>query len=330
MALGTNSPANRSPIVSVIIPAHNAAEYIAATLDSVFRQTYQDFEVILINDGSPDTDIFEQVIQPYLDRIVYLKQENRGPAAARNRGIMKARGEYIAFLDSDDCWLSEYLATQMQLFARTPPPDMVTADAEFFGDSPNAGKSFWQLYPPKGPLTLKNLLTRDCAIITSCTIARREVIVGAGLFDESICGPEDLDLWLRIAHRSTRLVLQRKVLARRRIHDRALTASYLRIHTEAVRVLDKLERTLPLSPDALLALQQRRLHLQACVELEEGKRYLEAGEIERARDSLQRAFAFFRTTRLRLVLVALGVAPRLTALGVRAWRRVLHAVQNTG
>jgi glycosyltransferase involved in cell wall biosynthesis len=317
-------------MVSVIIPSYNASKYIAATLDSVFRQTYQDFEVIVINDGSPDTDMFEQVIQPYLDRIVYLKQENRGPAAARNRGILKARGEYIAFLDSDDCWLSEYLATQMQLFAQTPPPDMVSADAELFGDSANAGKSFWQLYPPKGPVTLKNLLTRDCAIITSCTIARREVIVSAGLFDESICGPEDLDLWLRIAHRSTRLVLQQKVLARRRIHDGALTASYLRIHTEAVRVLDKLERTLQLAPDALLALQQRRLHLQACVELEEGKRYLEAGDIESARDSLQRAFAFFRTTRLRLVLVGLCVAPRLTSLGARAWRRLLHAIQNAG
>jgi glycosyltransferase involved in cell wall biosynthesis len=323
MALETNSPRTRSPRVSVIIPAYNTAKYIAATLDSVFRQTYRDFEVIVINDGSPDSDIFEQAIQPYRERIVYLKQENRGPAAARNLGILKARGEYIAFLDSDDCWLSGYLASQMQLFAQSPPPDMVSADAELFGDSPHAGKSFWQIYPPKGPVTLKSLLTRDCAIITSCTVARREVILSAGLFDESICGPEDLDLWLRIAHRSTRLLIQQKVLARRRIHDDALTASLFRIHTEAVRVLDKLERTLQLAPDALLALQQRRLHLQACVELEQGKRYLEAGEVERAKDSLARAFAFFRTTRLRLVLVGLRVAPRLTTLVARAWRRLL-------
>src|ERR1700730_1568273 len=105
-----DSPVSETPTVSVIIPAYNTALYIVETLDSVFAQTFRDFEVILINDGSPDTDKLEQVIEPYRERIVYLKQKNGGPSAARNAGIGWSRGEYIAFLDSDDSWLPQYLS----------------------------------------------------------------------------------------------------------------------------------------------------------------------------------------------------------------------------
>jgi len=317
----TSASQARSPSVSVIIPAYNTARYIGETLDSVFGQTYRDFEVIVINDGSPDSEALEAVLRPYLDRIVYLKQENRGPAAARNLGIQQARGEYIAFLDSDDCWLPEYLASQMGMFDVTPAPDIVSADTELFGDSPLAGKSFWELYPPRGPATLKNLLTRDCAIMPSCTVARRSVLFRAGLFDEDISGAEDLDLWLRAVHSGAQLVLQRHVLGRRRLHDGALTASPLRIQAEAVRVLDKLERTLQLAPDVLAALRERRAHTQALVALEQGKRFLEAGEFDRARGSLLQASAYFRTRKLRLVLFALRVAPGLVTLGARVQRR---------
>jgi len=322
MAADTSAARARSPSVSVIIPAYNCARYIGETLDSVFAQTYRDFEVIVVNDGSPDSEVLETVLRPYFDRVVYLKQENRGPAAARNLGIQRARGEYIAFLDSDDCWLPEYLAVQMGVFEITPAPDMVSADAELFGDCPEAGKSFWELYPPQGPATLKNLLTRDCAIVTSCTVARRSVLVAAGLFDEDIRGPEDLDLWLRAVYGGARLVLQRNVLARRRLHSDALTAVPLRIQAEAVRVLDKLERTLQLPPDVLAALQQRRAHTQACLSLGQGKRFLEAGEIGPARASLLQASAYhFRNPKLRLLVLGLRVAPRLTTAAARVWRR---------
>src|SRR5262249_33833638 len=80
-----------NPMVSVIIPAYNAAPFITETLASVFAQTFKHFEVILINDGSPDTEDLEQAIRPYQDRIVYLKQVNLGPSAARNAGIRRAR-----------------------------------------------------------------------------------------------------------------------------------------------------------------------------------------------------------------------------------------------
>jgi Glycosyl transferase family 2 len=325
MAFRTGSCQTRSPAVSVIIPAYNTAKYIGDTLESVFGQTYKDFEVIVVNDGSPDTDALETVLEKYFDRIVYLKQENRGLGAARNLGLRAARGEYVALLDSDDMWLPEYLACQMKMFNQTPAPDMVSADAELFGDTVDAGKSFWELYPPQGSATLKTLLTRDCAIFPSCTVARRQVILEAGLFDENFRAVADFDVFLRIAYGGARLALQRKVLARRRVHGGALTAGEVTIQRAEVRVLDKLERTLQLPPDILLALQQRRAHTQACLDLADGKQYLDVGDIDRARDAFQKAYAFFRTTKLRLVLLGLQTAPRLTTLGAKAWCRWLLA-----
>jgi hypothetical protein len=307
--------------VSVIIPAYNSARYIGETLNSVFGQTYRDFEVLVINDGSPDTEVLEAVLRPYFERIVYLKQQNRGPAAARNFGIQQARGEYVAFLDSDDWWLPEYLASQMRMFDETPAPDMVSADSELFGDSPHAGKSFWELYPPRGPATLKNLLTRDCAIVTSCTVARRSVLFRAGLFDEDICGPEDLDFWLRAVHSGATLVLQRRVLGRRRLHGDALTAAPLRIWGEAVRVLNSSSGRCSSLRSPLRASAAARGHSGLPLPWSRASDFLEAGEIDRAKSSLLQAAAYFRTPKLRLVLFGLRVAPRLVTLGVRVRRR---------
>src|SRR6185369_5886632 len=102
-----------TPKVSVIIPAYNIASFIVETLESVFAQTFTDYEVIVVNDGSPDTENFEGALRPYLDRIVYLKEENGGASVARNAGLQAARGEFVAFLDGDDVWLPNYLEAQM-------------------------------------------------------------------------------------------------------------------------------------------------------------------------------------------------------------------------
>src|ERR1017187_357681 len=104
----SDMPPNQTPTVSVVIPAYNTAPFITEALESVFAQTFRSFEVIVINDGSPDVVELEQAITPYREQILYLQQENRGLAGARNTGIHHARGKYVAFLDSDDCWLPDY------------------------------------------------------------------------------------------------------------------------------------------------------------------------------------------------------------------------------
>src|SRR3981081_344033 len=106
-----------SPRVSIIIPSYKTADLIAACLDSVFAQTFQDFEAIVVNDGSPDTPELEKVLQPFLDRLVYMSEVTKRAAGARNTAIAKARGEFLAFLDSDDTWLPNHLELQMNQFA---------------------------------------------------------------------------------------------------------------------------------------------------------------------------------------------------------------------
>src|SRR5438105_6635392 len=139
--------------VSVIIPAYNVAPYIAETLKSVFAQTKPAFEVIVVNDGSPDTEKLEEVLDPFLDRIVYLKQENRGLSGARNTGIRAAKGDLIALLDGDDLWLPEYIQTQTDFLRRHPKYDLVYCNAVFFGDPAYEGRQFMDICSSLGEVT---------------------------------------------------------------------------------------------------------------------------------------------------------------------------------
>ncbi len=129
-----------APAVSIVIPAYNVSRYICEALDSVFTQTFTDYEVILVNDGSVDTDDLEGALVPFAGRLRYIKQENAGASVARNHGLQVAQGEFIAFLDADDLWLPNYLEEQLR-FLREHNCDLVCADALIFGDS--AEVSIW-------------------------------------------------------------------------------------------------------------------------------------------------------------------------------------------
>src|SRR5579864_775617 len=209
--------AQQLPVVSVIIPAFNAADYIAAALESVLAQTFPDYEVILVNDGSPDTQRLEQAIEPYASRIIYLTQENRGPSAARNLGIRHARGEWLALLDSDDAWLPHYLSEQLRFLQQDPSLDMVYCDAALEGEKYAEGKTFMQLCPSTGPVTFESLVTAQTQVITSGSVVRRLKVKAAGFFDEQMRYSEDHDLWLRIAHSGGQIAYQHQALLRRKV-----------------------------------------------------------------------------------------------------------------
>ncbi len=170
------------PRVSVIIPAYNTAHYIEATLESVLAQTFPDYEVIVVNDGSPDTPALERVILNYESRIRYIKQENRGLAGARNTGIRLARGEFLAFLDSDDIWLPDFLAEQLKFFAQTPSLDMACTDCIYFGNTELEGRSWQSLDSIEDPVTFDKVLPTHGGAFASFSLLRRQTVLKVGFF----------------------------------------------------------------------------------------------------------------------------------------------------
>ena len=302
---------NDAPAVSIIIPAFNAASYIGAALDSVFAQTFSDYETIIVNDGSPDTDDLERMLEPYRERIVYLKQENSGPGGARNTAILKARGEYVALLDSDDVWLPNYLAQQMQALRGNPALDLIYCDALLVGESPLAGRTFMEVEPSRGEVTFESLLRWDCVIITSCTVARRQSLIDAGLFDANLYYSEDFDLWLRLLQRGGRLAYQTQVLAHHRLHATSLCADGVRQLEGEISVYEKWLREPSLSPAMKELLRTQMWHRRADLAIAEGKQKLLAGQYAQAREAFSCANDFFHKRKLRLTLIGLRLAPQL-------------------
>jgi glycosyltransferase involved in cell wall biosynthesis len=303
-----------TPLISVVIPAYNVAPYIGETLSGVFAQTFTDFEVIIVNDGSQDTEEFERAIQPYRERICYVKQENRGASAARNAGLRAARGELIAFLDADDLWLPNYLDQQLT-FIREFDCDLACADAMIFGVSADAGRTYMESLmeaaPSQGRVTFLELVNADRSLITSGVVARRDQILEVGLFDEAIRNAQDLDLWLRLARHGARIAYQRRVLLHYRSRPNSLTGDAINSHQREFVVFDKIEQSYEFTPaeraEVALLIRNRR----ALLEYELGKLHLLPGDFAQARESFAKANSLKPGWKSRLALLLTRVAPRL-------------------
>jgi GT2 family glycosyltransferase len=192
--------------ISVIIPLFNKALYIKRALDSVMAQSFSDFEVIVVNDGS--TDEGAQIVAAYDDpRIRLLSQENLGPGAARNRGIAEARGEFVAFLDADDEWLPEYLAQSVQLLDFYGGNVATVTSGYFNHPGGNSTEAVWRARGLKDgvirltPETSAAFGISLLAYMSPCTtVARTEVLNKCGCFyeqDHCLYG-EDAYLWLKV------------------------------------------------------------------------------------------------------------------------------------
>jgi len=307
----TGGAATRStPSVSVVIPTYNVAPLIAETLKSVFAQTFTDFEVIVVDDGSDDAAELERALEPYRERVHYVRQENLGAGAARNRGVQEARGEFIAFLDSDDLWMPEYLEEQVR-FLRADGYDLAYADALLFGDSPIAGKTYMETAPSVGPVTFLSLVRNECNIITSGVVARRCVLVKVGLFNESLRNGQDFELWARLARNGARLAYQRKVLLRYRCREGSLSGDVMNRLTRETRVYRYIADNYDLTA-AERAEVSRVLELQrGAVDLATAKLNLLEGQFDEARSAFERAHGILGGWKLRAVVLMLRVAPRL-------------------
>jgi len=188
-----------SPQVSVVITCYNYGRYLEGCLRSVLGQTWQDFEVIIVNDGSTDdTDV---VIEPYLadERIVYLKQANAGQANAKNLGISQARGNFVAFLDADDLWEPTKLEKQMKLF-ENPLVGVVYSTARYIDENGRGIniRLYSKYLKPRSGMVAQYLVF-DNFVPFSSSVVRMTCFKQTGVFDESIEMGIDWDLWLRIS-----------------------------------------------------------------------------------------------------------------------------------
>ena len=187
-----------SPAVSVVLPTYNYARFLPGALDSVLAQTFTDFEVLVIDDGS--TDGTAEVVRPYLadPRVHYRRVANGGPSRARNLGIGLARAPLIAFLDADDQWLPTKLDKQLALFRRDPSLGVVYTRRRLVDEE--GYELEWREPALHRGNVLEALFTANFVCLTSCLVSRR-VFATVGLFDEALRQSEDYDLWLRVAER---------------------------------------------------------------------------------------------------------------------------------
>jgi glycosyltransferase involved in cell wall biosynthesis len=308
----TKKPNNSIPCVSVITPAYNIARYIAEAIASVMKQTFTDYEFILVNDGSPDTAELERTLVPYLDRIVYIKQENQGAGAARNAGLRAARGKYVAFLDGDDLWEPNHLAEQVALIESGPGYDLVYADSEIFGETHSDFATCMAANPSEGEPTFESLLASRCSVITSTVVARREPILEVGLFDTTLKNAQDFDLWLRLAKRpNARMTYQRAVLGHHRIYQGSLASDEIRSLEAEVRVLRKTLQDPSLTIAEQATINNTIPKRLATIEVLRGKRLLLDGELEAAAKSFAESNSLVPSWKLRVVLLWMRIAPRL-------------------
>jgi len=180
--------------ISVIIPTYNRAQRLKKAIDSVFAQSHPNFEMIIVDDGSDDNTV--DLIKNYNSDIVYIRQENRGPAAARNRGIEKARYNLLAFLDSDDWFAENKLETQIKSLQQNPLYHISHTNEIWYRNGKILNQK--RKHKKNGGDIFKQSLEL-CAVGMSTVMMYRDIFERYGLFDENLPCCEDYDLWLRIS-----------------------------------------------------------------------------------------------------------------------------------
>jgi glycosyltransferase involved in cell wall biosynthesis len=184
--------------VTIVTPAFNAAAHLGEMIESVLAQTYGDFELLIVDDGSTDQTAAIAASYGGRDRrIVLVSTPNRGPASARNLALRQARGVYIAFLDSDDLWEPDYLEAHLRTLARHPDVDVVTSNSINLGGVFD-GRSYWPVSDQVREITLLEMIHREDAVHIM-SVLRRSVLDRVGYFDERRRGNEDYQFWLRAA-----------------------------------------------------------------------------------------------------------------------------------
>jgi glycosyltransferase involved in cell wall biosynthesis len=237
----------KKSFVSVIIPTYNRGWIIKEAIDSVLAQDYTEFELIVVDDGS--TDHTSDVLDSYRNVIKVFSQKNKGVSAARNRGIAEASGQFIAFLDSDDLWLSQKLSVQIEFFNQTP--DVLICQTEEVwirnGLRVNPKKRHKK---PSGMIFKPSL--ELCLVSPSAVMIQRSLFDRVGEFDETLPACEDYDLWLRISCGFPIHLIDTPLIIKRGGHDDQLS-SMAGLDKFRIKAIEKIIKSGLLSDDQHMA-----------------------------------------------------------------------------
>jgi GT2 family glycosyltransferase len=288
-----------APTFSLVIPAYQAAATIGEAVESALAQTAPAHELIVCDDGSSDD--LEGALAPYRERLILLRQENRGAAGARNTALRAATGEFVLSLDSDDVLLPHALEALGELARHRPDLDLLSPDVYYESDGCVVGRFYdANRFAVEG---------QRSAILAGCFVgwpaARRERLLAVGGFDESLAVAHDWDAWLRLIFAGSRAGLVRAPLLRYRLRAGSLTAARARSLRERVVVLDKAGATLELRADERQTLRVARARAHTRALLAEAREAL----LERRSDARRRALD---------VSTAPGIAVGTRMLGVAA------------
>lgn len=271
-----------SPKVSINLCCYNSEINLRETLDSIVNQTYKDWELIIINDGSSDST--ESIIYEYLNQgfqITYYYQENKGLGYSRNKAMKRSQGEYIAFIDHDDIWMTEKLAKQVPLF-QDPEVGLVFCDTVYFNDRGDEERLYSRRKYATGScfeaLLIDYFLAMPSVVIRSSVLADMEE-----WFDPRFYMNEEADLFIRIAHK-WKLAMVDAPLAKWRMHPASLTwTRYSKFADEFEEMLVKYHQ---LYPDFASRYAKEIRALKRHIALIRAKWFLETGDLSSMRSQL--------------------------------------------
>ncbi len=299
------------PLVSVIIPCYNAGDFIADALESVLDQQHVAFEVLVVDDGSPDGDTIRATVARHTAApIQLLREPHRGLAATRNAGIDAARGSLLAFLDADDAWASGFLAAQLELL-RSSGADLVYCDATFFGSPEHEGGSVMGSNPSAPDVSMEAVLAGSCVPVMSTILARADAVRRVGAFDATLAYCEDFDLWVRMLGDGCTFAWSPEARARRRIHDANLSRDTARMARAQIDVIQRyFDRVAPAHP-LLPEIRARLRRLEAEIRLARATAAIQAGDASGGRRALWEVVRAGGGPKHAAAALALTVAPTL-------------------
>jgi hypothetical protein len=297
----------KSATFSAIIAAYQAAAFIAEALESLLAQTVAPIEIIVCDDGS--TDDLTGALAPYLDRIKLIRQENRGPAAARNVAARAASGDFIAILDADDVYYPERLEALSELNARRPDLDILTADCHVIA----GGKFIRNCYHEHYRFATNNqrqAILRENFLGPGHMSVRRDRFLAVGGLDERFVQAEDWDCWIRMILSGSRAGMVNEPLAEYRVHPTSLASDRVRLSEGKVAVLEKTALRDDLSPVERQTLDDSLAEQRGLLTLRRARAALAASRSDARRLALQVAFTSKLPLRVRLGAVVAAAFPR--------------------